>query len=260
MQSTISAFTSKKKRLLFILIPLVVMVVGFSLGGVIYTSFKGEGSDVQLNKPDIQSIAKVYPKEDNKAIQTDTMGSESVTVPAPEKESTAQQAETDKDTAQVSTYNPFEFSYDRKHAEEKLKLMKELELEEIKARIREAQQKGKKEAQGISSRMTLPPLDTLPKIQTSQKDLQSAVIDTPKKEVALTKKVRIPGYNGVIISGQKKAVVLDDGNVYEPGSQVLEGIYVDKILSSSDVFLKDIFGNVFKLKLSAYEVTLYIPR
>ncbi|MBE0427204.1 MAG: hypothetical protein IBX72_11255 [Nitrospirae bacterium] len=277
IRGVIAALTDKKRKLLFVLVPVVVVVVGFSLGGVVYTLLKGEGKDVQLSRPDAKSVAKGYPGESTVASK-DIRAKEDTTGAVSVPESTAQHTESDETSARLQTtadgyqtvagkanvYNPFEFSYDGKHAEEKSVLIKELELEEIKARIREAQQKGKKETQGISSRMTLPPLDAFQKKQTSGKDLQSSLpaLESPKKEkeAAPARKVRIPGYIGVMIDSSRKAVVLDDGNVYEAGSHVSEGLYVDKILSGNDIFLKDVFGNVFKLKPSAYEVTLYTPQ
>lgn len=274
IQGLKDAVASKKKKILLILLSAVVLVVGFSIGGVIYRISKDKDvATIQLNQPNIENIAKGLPENQT---ETQPPASESSDNTSPPSENVVESVpkrvqvnETPKTTedqhfeAKVAfssyVYNPFEFQYDKKHAEEKLKLIKELELEEIKAKIREAQQKGKKETHTASNRISLPPLDSLPKIQTSSKESQNTqVIELPKKEVA-TKRIRIPGYMGVMIDSTRRAVILDDGNIYELGSPISEDLYIDKI-NNREVYLKDVFGNIYKLKPSAYEVTLYMPK
>lgn len=273
------AVASKKKNLLLLLLIGVLLVVGFSVGGVLYRVTKDrDAADIQLNRPNIEGIAKAVPGEQANPQFPAAASSDSTSPPSESSapDEPGKPADTNRQNPEVpstshaepasapavNVYNPFEFQYDRKHAEEKLKLIKELELEEIKAKIREAQQKGKKEAQiASSSRVSLPPLESLPKIQTSPRDTQSLqAVQFPAKEIAVTKKVRIPGYMGVMIDNTRRAVILDDGSIYELGSPVSEELYIDRINDKKEVYLKDIFGNVYKLKPSAYEVTLYAPQ
>lgn len=165
--------------------------------------------------------------------------------------------------------NPFEFGSDRTIAQKKKDRLSELEIAELEAKIREANLRGREKA-GSGRTVSLPPIDTMPKmtavprsqlplLQEDQRRDQRSVTGPATPAQPRVAKVKIPGVAGVVINGKSRSVILDDGNTYETGAQVAEGLFLDKIVGSSEVYFKDILGNVFRAKSTSYDVQVLLP-
>ena len=170
---------------------------------------------------------------------------------------------------QDSYMNPFEFASDRTIAQKKKDRLSELEIAELEAKIREANLRGREKA-GSGRTVSLPPIDTMPKmtavprsqiplLQEDQRRDQRSVTGPATPAQPRVAKVKIPGVAGVVINGKSRSVILDDGNAYETGAQVAEGLFLDRIAGSSEVYFKDILGNIFRAKSTSYDAQVLLP-